>query len=74
MYTREKMEQRNNEELRVIALQKDKKGIATKEAYIAQVIIWERKHYPSESHWDDEYELNDMERNFMSYWTDNLYW
>lgn len=69
MYTRNQMESMSNEELNVIAQQKNEKRTATKEALQAQKIIWSRRFYvaPRQTLFS---ELDDMQRNFMSYWID----
>lgn len=44
-----KLENLTTEELKIIALKKDKKGNATKQAFKAQNIIWERSGKPYDS-------------------------
>ena len=69
MHTRKDMENMSNEELNIIAQQKNKRGIATKEARKAQEMIWNRRFYIT-SNLNDWVRLDDMQNNFRSYWED----
>lgn len=53
MYTRREMKQMSNEELNVIAQEKNKRRVATSQAKIAQEIIGERHFYTKEYLCDD---------------------
>lgn len=48
MYTRSQMETMSSEELNVIAQQKNKKRVASKEALMAQEVIWSRRFFVPE--------------------------
>lgn len=52
------------EELKIIALEKNKKGIATKQALEAQKIIWERAGKPYSAY---HYSLNHKKHTSSNY-------
>lgn len=61
MYKIGEMMKMSNEELNKIAMQKNKIGNATKEAYLAQEIIWQRRFYTGISFEDNYTGIKDVE-------------
>ena len=70
-----KMIEMTNDELNIIAMEKDKRGCATLEAMYAQELIWNRRFQTRSSVYDDYEGWADLyDEKFQNYLDGVSYW